>query len=73
MKEWWLARHERHGRAAARLYARAHALEGVSRTEAARLAGMDAQTLRDAVNRLNAQPVRLRSLCAYLWIAKVAS
>lgn len=52
-----LARCERDGRAAARLYAIAHALEGISRAEAARLAGMDRQALRDAVVRYNAQGV----------------
>ena len=41
-----LARKERDGRVGARLHALAHALDGRSRTEAARLAGMDRQTLR---------------------------
>jgi transposase len=50
-----LARRERDGRAAARMYAIAHALEGISRAEAARLAGMDHQALRDAVVRYNAE------------------
>ena len=36
-----LARREPNGRAAARMYAIAHALEGMSRAEAARLAGME--------------------------------
>ena len=49
-----LARRERSGRAAARMYAIAHALEGMSRAEAARLAGMERQALRDAVVRYNA-------------------
>lgn len=49
------ARGERDGRAAARIYAIAHALEGLSRAEAARLAGMERQALRDAVLRYNAQ------------------
>ncbi len=35
----------------------AHALDGVSRAEAARLAGMDRQALRDAVVRYNAEGV----------------
>ena len=50
-----LARQERNGRAAARMYAIAHALEGISRAEAARLAGMERQALRDAVVRYNAE------------------
>lgn len=48
-----LARRERDGRAAARMYAIANALEGMSRAEAARLAGMERQALRDAVVRYN--------------------
>ena len=43
------ARREKDGRAAARMYAIAHALDGMSRAEAARLAGMERQALRDAV------------------------
>lgn len=55
-----LARRES-GRTGARLYAIAHALEGKSRAEAARLAGMDRQALRDAVLRFNAEgPAGLR-------------
>jgi putative transposase len=50
-----LARKEPDGRAAARLYAIAHALDGLSRAEAARLAGMERQALRDAVVRYNAE------------------
>jgi transposase len=50
-----LARRESNGRAAARLYAIANALEGMSRAEAARLAGMERQALRDAVVRYNAE------------------
>ena len=42
-------------RAAARMYAIASALEGKSRDEAARCAGMDRQALRDAVARYNAE------------------
>ena len=49
------ARRERDGRAAARMYAIANALEGMSRAEAARLAGMERQALRDAVVRYNAE------------------
>lgn len=51
------ARRERDGRAAARMYAIANALEGMSRAEAARLAGMERQALRDAVVRYNAEGV----------------
>ena len=49
------ARRERDGRAAARMYAIAGALDGLSRAEAARLAGMERQALRDAVTRYNAE------------------
>ena len=42
-------------RAAARAYALANALEGMTRAEAARLAGMERQALRDAVLRYNAE------------------
>ncbi len=52
-----LARRERDGRVGARLHALAHALEGRNRGEAARLAGMDRQTLSDWVRRYNAQGV----------------
>ena len=40
--------------AAARMMAIANALEGMTRAEAARLAGMERQALRDAVVRYNA-------------------
>jgi transposase len=50
-----LARRERSPRAASRMYAIAHALEGLSRAEAARLAGMERQALHDAVQRYNAE------------------
>ena len=53
LRSW--ARRCRNGRAAARAYAIAHALDGLSRAEAARLAGMDRQALRDAVIRYNAK------------------
>ena len=43
------------GRAAARAYGIANALEEMPRADAARLAGMDRQTLRDAVVRYNAK------------------
>ena len=42
-------------RAALRLLASANALEGMPRAEAARLAGMERQALRDAVLRFNAE------------------
>ena len=41
------ARRERDGRVSARLIAIANALDGMDRASAARLAGMDRQTLRD--------------------------
>jgi transposase len=50
-----LARRERNGRTAARMYAIALALEGMSRAEAARLAGMERQALRDAVVHYNVE------------------
>src|ERR687898_2839853 len=49
------ARHEANRRAALRMLAIANALEGTSRAEAARLAGMERQALRDAVLRYNAE------------------
>jgi transposase len=49
------ARHEPNRRAAWRMLAIANALEGMSRAEAARLAGMERQALRDAVLRYNAE------------------
>jgi putative transposase len=49
------ARHEANRRAALRMLAIANALEGMSRVEAARLAGMERQALRDAVVRYNAE------------------
>ena len=48
------ARQEANRRAALRMLAIADALEGMSRAEAARLAGMERQALRDAVLRYNA-------------------
>ena len=50
-----LARHERDPAAARRMYAIAHALDGMTRAEAARLAGMERQALHDAVVRYNAE------------------
>jgi transposase len=49
------ARFEPSRRAALRMLAIANALEGMSRAEAARLAGMERQALRDAVVRYNAE------------------
>src|SRR6188472_848278 len=51
------ARRERDGRVSARLIALANALEGMDRASAARLAGMDRQTLRDWVHRFNAEGI----------------
>ena len=53
LRRW--ARGEARGRAAARGYAIANALEGLPRAAAARLAGMDRQALRDAVVRYNTE------------------
>ena len=50
-----LARRERNPRTATRLLAIASALEGTIRAEAARMAGMERQSLRDAVSRYNAE------------------
>jgi transposase len=50
-----LARRERDGRVSSRLLALAGALDGMSRDQAARAAGMDRQTLRDWVHRYNAE------------------
>jgi hypothetical protein len=50
-----LARREKDRAAAARMQAIAGALEGLPRAEAARLAGMERQALRDAVVRYNAK------------------
>ena len=52
-----LGRFEPDRRAAMRLLAIANALEGLSRADAARLAGMERQALRDAVLRYNADGV----------------
>ena len=51
------ARRERDGRISARLIAIANALEGMDRASAARLAGMDRQTLRDWVHRYNSDGI----------------
>ena len=53
LRRW--ARVESYGRAASRAYGIANALEEMPRADAARLAGMDRQTLRDAVVRYNAK------------------
>src|SRR5829696_96386 len=50
-----LARREPDRAAAARMFAIANALEGMTRAEAARLAGMERQALRDAVLRFNTE------------------
>jgi transposase len=50
-----LARQESDGRVACRLLGVANALDGMSREQAARQAGMDRQTLRDWVLRFNAE------------------
>src|SRR5215212_6775830 len=49
------ARQEANRRAALRMLAIANALEGMTRAEAARLAGMERQALHDAVVRYNAE------------------
>jgi transposase len=55
LRKW--ARRAGDPRAASRAFAIANALEGMSRAEAARLAGMERQALRDAVVRYNAEGV----------------
>jgi transposase len=50
-----LARRERNTRMATRMLAIAGALDGMTRAEAARVAGMERQALRDAVVRYNAE------------------
>jgi transposase len=55
LRKW--ARRTTDPRAASRAFAIANALEGMSRAEAARLAGMERQALRDAVVRYNAEGV----------------
>ncbi len=45
-----LARREKNGRAASRMFAIANALDGLKRAEAARLAGMERQALRAPVH-----------------------
>ncbi|MPR13541.1 helix-turn-helix domain-containing protein [Microvirga tunisiensis] len=49
------AARERDTRASLRLLAIANALEGMTRAEAARLAGMERQALHDAIQRFNAE------------------
>jgi hypothetical protein len=51
------ARRSKDPRAASRAYAIAQALEGLSRAEAARLAGMERQALSEGVVRYNAEGV----------------
>ena len=55
------ARREPNPRTATRILAMANALEGLTRAEAARLAGMERQALRDAVIRYNREG--LAGLC----------
>ena len=55
LRRW--ARKATTGRAVARAYAIAGALDGMSRAAAARAAGMERQALRDAVVRYNAEGV----------------
>ena len=52
------ARRERNPRTATRMLAIANALEGLTRAEAARLAGMERQALRDAVIRSNQEGLK---------------
>lgn len=51
------AARERKNRVARRMLAIANALDGMSRADAARAAGMDRQALRDAVTRYNAEGI----------------
>ena len=51
------ARRESDGRVSTRLIAIANALDGMDRARAARLAGMDRQTLRDWAHRYNAEGI----------------
>lgn len=55
LRRW--ARGEARGRPAARAYAIANALDGMSRADAAGAAGMERQALRDAVARYNGEGV----------------
>jgi transposase len=55
LRRW--ARGEARGRPAARAYAISNGLDGMSRAEAARAAGMERQALRDAVVRYNTEGV----------------
>ncbi len=52
-----MGRLEKSGRVAARKFAIANALDGMSRETSAQLAGMDRQVLRDWVHRFNAEGV----------------
>lgn len=54
-----LARRESEGRVAARLFAIAHALDGVSRAEAARPAGMDRHAMRWCATTPRVWPVSM--------------
>jgi transposase len=55
LRKW--ARRTSDPRAGSRAFAIAHALEVMSRVEAARLVGMEHQALRDAVVRYNAEGI----------------
>jgi transposase len=55
LRAW--ARRAASPRASSRAFAIAHAMDGLSRAEAARLAGMERQALRDAVVRYNAEGI----------------
>jgi putative transposase len=52
-----LGREQRSGRVAARMFAIANVLDGLSREDAATHAGMERQSLRDWVHRFNAEGV----------------
>ncbi len=52
------ARKAGNGRASARAYAMANGLDRLKRAAAARLAGMERQALRDAVDRPKGRPAR---------------
>src|SRR5215213_6680915 len=52
-----LAKREKHRRTALRLLAIANALDGMSRAQAARAAGIERQSLCDAIKRINAEGI----------------
>src|SRR3954447_2837305 len=61
------ARQEKKGQVVARMLAIAHALDGVGRAQAARLAGLDRQALRDTVIRYNAEGGCITPISTPLW------